>query len=97
MKVVLSDDFCDDLEQILSFIISKDGLNRAEKFKDELFESIEKIPFSPFAYRKNQRYNDENIRDLIFKGYVATFVIENNIISMLYIYKRNLPRGVKYE
>lgn len=46
----------------------------------------------PYSYRKNSIANDENIRDLIFKGYVVIFEISTKNIEILDIYKHNLPK-----
>ena len=34
------------------------------------------IPNMPFKYRKSIYFNDNNIRDLIFKGYVVPYKID---------------------
>ena len=36
----------------------------------------------PYSYRKSIFFDREDIRDLVFKGYVITFVIKNNIIEV---------------
>lgn len=46
----------------------------------------------PYSYRKNNIANDENICDLIFKGYVVIFEISTKNIEILDIYKHNLPK-----
>lgn len=46
----------------------------------------------PYRHRKNQTSNDKNIRDLIFKGYIVVFRIDDEIIEILNIYKQNLPK-----
>lgn len=62
------------------------------KFHNELYDKIYQIDFMPFKHRKNPCLNDENVRDLIFKGYVITFYIQNDEIIVLDIYKSNLPK-----
>ena len=64
--------FDDELEEIIQFI-AEDSINRALSFYDELILKIENIPINPFIYRKRQNTEDENIRELIFKGYVIPF------------------------
>ncbi len=41
-------------------------------------------------FRKNLIANDENIRDLIFKGYVIPFEIKKDSIAILQIYSQNI-------
>lgn len=48
----------------------------------------------PYKFRQSKCFNDENIRDFIFKGYVIPYLIdkENNKIVILAIFKQNLPK-----
>ncbi|WP_366558846.1 type II toxin-antitoxin system RelE/ParE family toxin [Campylobacter sp.] len=72
--------------------MARDSANRARSFANSLKEKIEKIPSMPYSYRKNNIANDENICDLIFKGYVVIFEISTKNIEILDIYKHNLPK-----
>lgn len=56
--------------------IAQDSVNQAIKFQVELDEIIDDIPNMPFKYRKSIYFNDNNIRDLIFKGYVIPYKID---------------------
>lgn len=78
-----------ELKNILTFI-AKDSLNSSRKFKNELDDKINKIPNYPQIYRKSLTTDDENVKDLIFKGFVVVFRIKNDDIYILGIYKRNL-------
>ncbi|TEY03205.1 type II toxin-antitoxin system RelE/ParE family toxin [Campylobacter sp. US33a] len=46
----------------------------------------------PYKFRKSFIFDDENIRDFIFKGYVIPYKIdkEKDLIIILDIYKENL-------
>ena len=46
----------------------------------------------PYRCRKNAILGDENVRDLVFKGYVITYRINEKSIEVLLIYKENLPQ-----
>ena len=93
MKIVYRTKFVNEFNNIWDFI-SLDSRNRANKFKQEFKESIENIPFMPHKYRKSIYFNNEDIRDLIFKGYVVPYKIDavNNQIIIIGInkYKANL-------
>ena len=78
-----------ELKNILTFI-AKDSLNSSRKFKNELDDKINKIPNYPQIYRKSLTIDDENVKDLIFKGFVVVFRIKNDDIYILGIYKHNL-------
>ncbi len=83
-----SDRFIVELDNITTFI-AIDSLDRAMEFEDELKEKMKILPSNPYAFRKSIKFDDENIRDFIFKGYVIPYLIEDNIIYLLGIYKTN--------
>lgn len=88
MKFEFDEKFDIALDEIVDFI-SLDSVDRALSFQDELYEKIYNLEFMPKKCRKSTLANDENIRDLIFKGYIIVFKIQNNTIKILYIYKEN--------
>lgn len=77
-----------ELKIIFDFI-AKDSLSRAREFRNELITKIEHTAQMPFICRKSINFNDENIRDLIFKGYVIPYLIDDEVIYVLGIYKAN--------
>ena len=77
-----------ELKIIFDFI-AKDSLSRAREFRNELIAKIERTAQTPFICRKSINFNDESIRDLIFKGYVIPYLIDNEVIYVLGIYKAN--------
>ena len=74
MNIEKSDRFKSELKDILDFI-ALDSVNQALKFYDELILKVLDIPSYPYSYRK-RFYNDEKIRELIFKGYTIPFEID---------------------
>lgn len=78
-----------ELESIVDFI-ALDSVTRAIKFYDEVILKIQNIPHNPYAYRK--RNKDENLRELIYKGYTIPFEIDttNHKIVILGIFNQNL-------
>ncbi|EAL2490596.1 type II toxin-antitoxin system RelE/ParE family toxin, partial [Campylobacter jejuni] len=54
---------------------------------------LKKLDFMPYKFRKSLAFDDENVRDFIFKGYVIPYKIdkEKDLIIILGIYKENLP------
>ena len=90
MELIFSDNFLSRLTDILKFI-AKDSKKRALSFKNELLKQLQGLDFMPYKYRKSLAFDDENIRDFIFKGYVMPYKIEKDFIVILAIYKENLP------
>lgn len=78
-----------ELETIVDFI-ALDSPVRALEFFYELDSEIQNIPHNPYIYRK--RNKDENLRELIYKGYTIPFEIDtaNHKIVILGIFNKNL-------
>lgn len=93
MNFEFDDRFNKALSDIESFI-ALDSLERAEKFKNDIIDKISSLDFMPKRCRKSTLANDESIRDLIFKGYIIVFKIQNDTIKVLYIYKENEPKMI---
>jgi plasmid stabilization system protein ParE len=81
MKIVFKDTFLNRLESQIEYI-SLDSRTRAVKFKSDLFKKIKEIPQRPHSYRKSIYYEDETIRDLIFKGYTIVFRLTEKSIEV---------------
>ena len=77
-----------ELRAVFDFI-AKDSPNRAREFRDRLIAKLQTISDSPLMYRKSISFDDERVRDLIFKSYVIPYAIENGAIYVLGIYGAN--------
>jgi plasmid stabilization system protein ParE len=75
MKISFSDGFVAALLDQVDYI-AKDKPSAARKFKNELLKSIRKDFKQPFNYRKSIYFQDELIRDYVFKGYTIVFKID---------------------
>ena len=75
MKIVLKDTFLQRLSRQVNYI-AQDSSQRARKFKNDLFKEIRKIPERPYSNRKSIFFDDRQIRDLIFKGYIIVYRIK---------------------
>jgi len=81
MKIIFKESFVVRLENQIEYI-SIDSPERARKFKTELLTSIKKIPLNPYQNRKSVYFEDNNIRDIIFKGYAIVFRITDLAIEI---------------
>ena len=86
MQIIYEESFSISLLNILSFI-SKDKKSAAIQFKNNLKEKIELLKLSPLMCSKSKYINNENYRDLIFKGYTTIYKVEENKIKILDIFK----------
>lgn len=75
MQIIRDISYLQKLQSIMEFI-AQDSVNQAIKFQVELDEIIDDISNMPFKYRKSIYFNDNNIRDLIYKGYVIPYKID---------------------
>jgi plasmid stabilization system protein ParE len=88
MNIRYEEQFKNALLSISSYI-AKDKPSASYDFKRALKSKIEDIPHNPKMYRKSYYFDDENYRDLTFKGYTIVYKIEQgkNYISILDIFK----------
>jgi plasmid stabilization system protein ParE len=86
MKIIVKDSFINKLGNQLDYIAQNNPSN-SRKFKNELFNLIKDIPSNPRKHRKSIWFDDENIRDLIFKGYTIVYRINKNTIEVFGIVK----------
>lgn len=77
-----------ELRAVFDFI-AKDSPSRALDFRDKLIAKLQAISDSPLMYRKSASFDDERVRDLIFKSYVIPYAIEDDVIYVLGIYGSN--------
>ena len=83
MKIEFTKVFRLDLDNQIRFI-SKDKPKAAKKFKSDLIKNISKELKNPLHFKKSIYFENENIRDYVFKGYVCVYLIdtENEIITL---------------
>ncbi|MGE4397320.1 MAG: type II toxin-antitoxin system RelE/ParE family toxin [Sulfurimonas sp.] len=81
MNIRFEESFINSLALKLKYI-AKDSPRAARKFKNELFALCKDISDMPYKHRKSIYHDDENIRDLVFKGYTVVYMIEDEIISV---------------
>jgi len=88
MKIIKDKVFDSSLEKVVLFI-AKDSRRNAIKFKSKLQKKLNTIKYFPYKYRKSYYYDNDNVRDFIFKGYTIPYLIdeENSIIIILDIFK----------
>ena len=89
MQIVQSERFIDELNQISDFI-AQDSLDKAKRFQTKLLANLQNISEQPYSCRKSVNFDDEQIRDFIFKKYVVPYYIGGDEILLLGIYKNNI-------
>ena len=82
MKIEITEHFRDKLKRQIQYI-SLHKPTAARKFNQSIFANIKKISANPKINRKSIFFEDENIRDLVVKGYLIVYEIlpaENRIV-----------------
>ena len=76
MKIEFRDSFVDKLNRQVSYI-SEDKPGAARKFKNDLIEKIRKLVDHPYKNRRSIYFENDQIRDLTFKGYTIVYKVDN--------------------
>ncbi|SFV59352.1 Death on curing protein, Doc toxin [hydrothermal vent metagenome] len=77
MEIIYRPKFINSFNAIWDYI-AQDSKNRANQFKRDIKRLIEDIPSMPYKCRKSIYFDDEHIRDLIYKGYTIAYKIEED-------------------
>ncbi len=86
MKIQESEKFKKNLKNILEYI-TKDKKTATVDFKNNLKKLIQNLKFMLYKYRKSYFFDNENIRDMVFKGYVIPYLIDKEKLIILDIFK----------
>ena len=62
--------------------IAQDSPSCARRFRDALRQHISTLKENPYRCRKSIYFDDDSIRDLIFKGYVIVYKISDQSIDV---------------
>lgn len=91
MRIVQSDLFLKQLNHILDFI-EQYSLIAKNSFKESLLKSLKKLDYMPYKYRASFSFENKQIRDFIFKGYVIPYYIDEkkDTIFIIAIFRENL-------
>ena len=85
MVITTTPRFENEMKDIFDFI-ALDSKERAKKFHLEISTKIKNLLIFPYS----GRIRSDNVRELIYKGYVMPYTINNDEISILGIYKENI-------
>ena len=88
MKIVFNPLFEEALFDILMYI-AQDSVAASMTFEEELFGLLENLSLFPYKFRASHYYNDDKVRDCIFRGYTIPYLVDepNGVIVILEIFK----------
>ena len=84
MVVRRTERFNNELKAVFDFI-AKDSKNRAIEFINKILDNVELLEANPLMGRAIT----QNKRELIFKGYIIPYMIDDKVIYLLGVYKAN--------
>jgi ParE toxin of type II toxin-antitoxin system, parDE len=91
MKINFTKLFISDLDKQVLYI-SGDKPIAAKKFKKDLIRNLKKDLKNPFHFKKSIYFDDELVRDYVFKGYTSIYqinTIENSVEIFGFIKYKN--------
>ena len=88
MQIIRDEFYLSKLDEIIDYI-AQSSVGTALRFLDKLDNKIDNLSNMPFKFRQSIYYEDEKIRDLIFKGYTLPYLVdkEKEVIVILDIFK----------
>ena len=86
MKIKIKEHFADLLDNMVD-CIAMSNFDQAKKFQIDLMDQIKQIPLNLSQYRKSVFFDDDNIRDLIYKGNCIVFQITDSAIEIFGLVK----------
>ena len=92
MQIIYDPIFESNLFTIIDHI-AKDKPMASINFAEDLEKMIFNIPNYPFKHRQSIYFDNENIRDMIFKGHTIVYKIniQKDMIYILDIFNQNKP------
>jgi plasmid stabilization system protein ParE len=79
-----------EFKTVLEYI-AKDKVNAMLHFRRELNKSLQLLKNFPYKNRKSVYFEDENIRDMTYKGYTIIYEVLDTTIEILTIFNQNKP------
>ncbi len=77
MKIKVTKKFRDKLNTQVDYI-AKDKPSAARKFKEEIILRIKGIVNMPYQHRKSIFFDNNEIREFIYKGYIVVYKVDKS-------------------
>ena len=90
MRIKRDKKYTSNLFVILRYI-AKDRVSASRNFKNELDKKINNLTNFPYKNRPSIYFDNEDIRDMIFKGHTITYEIniQDDTLEILDIFNQN--------
>ncbi|MBN2895412.1 MAG: type II toxin-antitoxin system RelE/ParE family toxin [Campylobacterales bacterium] len=91
MKIEFLPSFVHRLEGFIE-IIAEDKPAAARKFHKEIMTACQEIQNFPYKHRKSIYFDDDQIRDLVYQGFVIIYKIDRETIRVFAFVNRDAFR-----
>ncbi len=88
MKIEFLPSFVNRLEGFVE-VIAEDKPTASRKFYKDIINACKEIQNFPHKHRKSIYFDDENIRDLVYKGFVIIYKLDKESIRVFAFINRN--------
>ena len=88
MQIIRDEFYLSKIDEIIDYM-AQSSVESAIRFLNKLDDKIDNLDNMPFKFRQSIYYENENIRDFIFKGYTIPYLIDiqKEVIVILDIFK----------
>lgn len=86
--IIVEPEAVQDLKDIFNYIALQDSKHKAINFINELKQSIASLSTMPFRCRKSLYANDDDTRDIIYKGYTIVFQVYDDKVHILTLFRQ---------
>jgi len=87
-RVLIEKEAQQDLDNIYNFILKNDSKIKAIRFIRELQNAIISLEYMPNRYRKSIYIEQENVRDMIVKGYTIPYLVNDDSVHILAVFRQ---------
>jgi len=87
-KIVVEPEALNDLMAIYKYISEQDSRNKAAKFTNELKGTLLSLSEMPHRCRQSLYMDQDDVRDLIYKGYTIVFQIRESTVHILTLFRQ---------
>lgn len=83
MQIIRDEFYLSKLDEIIDYM-AQNSVEAALKFLNKLDVKIDNLINMPLKFRQSIYYENENIRDLVFKGYTIPYLVDEQKESIKY-------------
>ena len=87
-EIIVEPEAVEDLQNIFEYIKKQDSQYKATNFLNELKKKIASLNTMPMRCRKSLYVEQENTRDLIYKGYTIVYQVRDVSVNILAIFRQ---------